>query len=252
MQELIQRAAEAIRKARKTIALTGAGISAESGIPTFRDPGGLWDRYDPEEYATIEAFHRSPGKVWTMMKDFTQLKTAKPNPGHFGLAQLEHLGLLHCIITQNVDNLHQAAGSRDVIEFHGNMRQVVCLRCHQLRPLDEISLETLPPYCDCGGVFKPAGVFFGEPIPSRALSRSQEEARGCDLMLVIGTSAVVYPAAAMPLVAKEAGARVIEINPERTDLTGSVSDFIILEKAGVAMPRIIAAITAMALGAVKK
>jgi NAD-dependent deacetylase len=246
MQDLIQQAAQAIRKARKTIALTGAGISAESGIPTFRDPGGLWDRYDPEEYATIEAFHRDPAKVWTMMKDFTQLKTAQPNPGHFGLAQLEQMGYLGCIITQNVDNLHQAAGSRDVIEFHGNMRQVVCQRCHKVLPLDDISLETLPPYCNCGGVFKPAGVFFGEPIPSHALSRSQEEAQDCDLMLVIGTSAVVYPAAAMPRVAKEAGARVIEINPERTDLTGWVSDLIIQEKAGVAIPRIVAAIRAMA------
>jgi len=246
MQDLIQRAAEAIRKARKTIALTGAGISAESGIPTFRDPGGLWDRYDPEEYATIEAFHRNPGKVWTMMRDFTQLKTAKPNPGHFGLAELEQMGFLHCIVTQNVDNLHQAAGSRDVIEFHGNMRQVVCLRCHKVLPLDELSLETLPPYCHCGGVFKPAGVFFGEPIPPLALSRSQEEAQGCDLILVIGTSAVVYPAAALPRVAKETGAQVIEVNPERTDLTSWVSDFIIQEKAGVAIPQMVAAIKAMA------
>ncbi|HKA52953.1 MAG TPA: NAD-dependent deacylase [Candidatus Binatia bacterium] len=246
MQDLIERAAQAIRTARKTIALTGAGISAESGIPTFRDPGGLWDRYDPQEYATIEAFQRNPGKVWRMMKDFTELKTALPNPGHFGLAQLEQLGLLHCVITQNVDNLHQAAGSREVIEFHGNMRQVVCMSCRKVLPLDEISLERLPPYCGCGGVFKPAGVFFGEPIPPYALSRSQEEAQSCDLILVIGTSAVVYPAADIPRVAKEAGAQVIEINPERTDLTDWLADFIIQEKAGVAIPQIVAAIKAMA------
>jgi NAD-dependent protein deacetylase/lipoamidase len=246
MQDLIERAAQVIRTARKTVALTGAGISAESGIPTFRDPGGLWDRYDPEEYATIEAFRRDPGKVWRMMKDFTELKTARPNPGHFGLAQLEQFGLLRCIITQNVDNLHQAAGSRDVIEFHGNMRQVVCMSCRKVLPLDAISLETLPPYCGCGGVFKPAGVFFGEPIPSQALYRSQEEAQSCDLILVIGTSAVVYPAADIPRVAKEAGAQVIEINPERTDLTDRLADFIIQEKAGIAIPQIIAAIKALA------
>ncbi len=246
MQDLIERAAQAIRTARKTIALTGAGISAESGIPTFRDPGGLWDRYDPEEYATIEAFRRDPGKVWRMMKDFTELKTALPNPGHFGLALLEQLGLLHCIITQNVDNLHQAAGSRDVIEFHGNMRQVVCMNCRKVLPLDEVSLEMLPPYCGCGGVFKPAGVFFGEPIPSQALYRSQKEAQSCDLILVIGTSAVVYPAADIPRVAKEAGAQVIEINPERTDLTDRLADLIIQEKAGTAIPQILAAIKAMA------
>lgn len=246
MKDLLAQTADAIRRARRTIALTGAGISAESGIPTFRDPGGLWDRYDPEEYATIEAFRRNPGKVWQMMKDFTALKTARPNPGHFGLAQLEQMGFLRCIITQNVDNLHQEAGSRDVIEFHGNMRQVVCQQCYKGLPLDEISLERLPPYCSCGGVFKPAGVFFGEPIPPQALSRAYEESQNCDLMLVVGTSAVVYPAADMPRVAREAGAQVIEINPEHTDLTGRVSDLIIQEKAGVAIPQIIAAIKAMA------
>jgi NAD-dependent deacetylase len=245
MRDLIERAAQALRGARKALALTGAGISAESGIPTFRDPGGLWDRYDPEEYATIDAFHRNPGKVWQMMRDFTALKTAVPNPGHFALAQLEQMGLLHCIITQNVDNLHQAAGSRDVIEFHGNMRQVVCQNCRRVLPLEEISLATLPPYCGCGGVFKPAGVFFGEPIPPHALYRAHEESHDCDVMLVIGTSAVVYPAADMPRVAKEAGAQVIEINPERTDLTEWISDFIIQERAGIAIPQIVAAIKVM-------
>ena len=246
MKDLIHRAAQALRSARKTIALTGAGISAESGIPTFRDPGGLWDRYDPEEYATIEAFRRTPGKVWQMMKDFTELKAARPNPGHYGLAQLEQMGFLRCIITQNVDNLHQDAGSRNVIEFHGNMRQVICQRCNTILPLENISLETLPPYCSCGGVFKPAGVFFGEPIPMHAMLRSHEEAQNCEVILVIGTSAVVYPAADIPRVAKEAGAQVIEINPERTDLTSVVSDFIIQEKAGVAIPQIVSAIKAMA------
>ena len=246
MEERVERAAQAIRSSRKTVALTGAGISAESGIPTFRDPGGLWDRYDPQEYATIDAFQRAPGKVWQMMRDFTELKTAQPNPGHYALTQLEQMGLLGCIITQNVDNLHQASGSQDVIEFHGNMRQAVCQRCNKILPLAEVSLETLPPYCSCGGVFKPAGVFFGEPIPPHALSRSYEEAQSCELMLVIGTSAEVYPAAAMPRVAKEAGAQVIEINPEPTDLTGAVSDFIIHHKAGVVMPQIVAAIKDMA------
>ena len=246
MQDLIRRAAQALRTARKTIALTGAGISAESGIPTFRDPGGLWERYDPEEYATIEAFRRAPAKVWRMMKDFTELKTAKPNPGHLGLAQLEQMGFLSCIITQNIDNLHQDAGSRDVIEFHGNMRQVICQSCDKLLALEEISLTTLPPYCGCGGVFKPAGVFFGEPIPAHALYRSQEAAQSCDLIIVVGTSAVVYPAADIPRVAKEAGAQVIEINPEPTELTGWVSDFLIQEKAGVAIPQIIDELKAMA------
>ncbi len=239
MQELIERAAQALRTSRKTIALTGAGISAESGIPTFRDAGGLWDKYDPEEYATIDAFRRDPAKVWQMMRDFTELKNAKPNPGHTALAQLEQMGFLSCIITQNIDNLHQDGGSQDVIEFHGNMRQVVCQSCEKLLPMSEIALNSLPPYCPCGGVLKPNGVFFGEPIPSYALSRAYEESQQSEVMLVIGTSAVVYPAAAMPGVAKEAGAQVIEINPEHTDLTGSVSDFIIQDKAGVAIPKIV-------------
>lgn len=246
MQELIERAAQALRTSRKTVALTGAGISAESGIPTFRDPGGLWDKYDPEEYATIDAFRRDPAKVWQMMRDFVELKTAKPNPGHIGLAQLEQMGFLDCIITQNIDNLHQAGGSHDVIEFHGNMRQVVCQSCHKLLPMSEISLNSLPPYCPCGGVFKPNGVFFGEPIPSYALSRAYAESQQADVMLVIGTSAVVYPAAAMPGVAKEAGAQIIEINPENTDLTGPISDFIIRAKAGVAIPQIVQVIKDMA------
>ncbi len=246
MDELISRAAQAVRTARRAIALTGAGISAESGIPTFRDPGGIWDKYDLEEYATIQAFMRNPGKVWGMMQEFSVIKTAQPNPAHVALAQLEHLGLLHCIITQNVDNLHQQAGSRDVIEFHGNMQQVVCLSCRKLLPMSEISLESLPPYCGCGGVFKPAGVFFGEPIPTYALYRAHAEAESCDLMFVVGTSAVVYPAADMPRVAKEAGAQVIEVNPEPTPLTDDISDFIILAKAGVAMPQIVAEIKAMA------
>ena len=246
MQELIERAAQALRTSRKTIALTGAGISAESGIPTFRDPGGLWDKCDPEEYATIDAFRRDPAKVWHMMRDFTELKTAKPNSGHTALAQLEQMGFLGCIITQNIDNLHQDGGSQDVIEFHGNMRQVVCQSCEKLLPMSEISLNNLPPYCRCGGVFKPNGVFFGEPIPEYALSRAYEESQHAEVMLVIGTSAVVYPAAAMPGVAKESGAQIIEINPEHTDLTGPVSDFIIQDKAGVAIPKIVQVIKDMA------
>ncbi len=244
MEEEIRRAAQALLASRKTVALTGAGISAESGIPTFRNPGGIWDRYNPEEYATIEAFRRNPGKVWEMMREFIALKKARPNPGHMALAELEQMGLLHCIITQNVDNLHQEAGSRDVVEFHGNLRQGVCLSCKKILPLSEIPLEKLPPRCECGGVLKPAGVFFGEPIPPQALYRAQEEARHCELMLVIGTSALVYPAADMPRLAKAAGARVIEVNPEPTPLTGAVSDLIILEKAGVALPQIVAEVKA--------
>lgn len=199
-----------------TIALTGAGISVASGIPAFRGVGGLWDKYDPGEYATIEAFRKNPAKVWVMLKEFKEvIQQAQPNPAHLALAKLEQLGYLRTIITQNVDGLHQEAGNTNVIEFHGNNRDTVCLKCGRKYPGRELNLDTLPPYCNCGGVLKPDAVFFGEPIPWEALSRSHEEAYNCRVVLVIGTSAVVEPAASIPYLARRAGARIIEVNPER-------------------------------------
>ncbi len=238
---VIRRAAEDILKARWAVALTGAGISVESGIPDFRSPGGLWSRFDPMEYAHIDSFRRNPEKVWEMLKEMLQLTSqANPNPAHLALAELEEMGLLKAVITQNVDGLHQRAGSRVVIEYHGNHDWLVCLNCGWRRPARGLRPEEIPPRCEkCRSIMKPDVVFFGEPIPWEAQLRALEEARRCDLMLVIGTSAVVYPAADLPRVAKGSGAIIVEVNKEPTVLTGTLSDYLIQGKAGEILPKIV-------------
>jgi NAD-dependent deacetylase len=239
--EGIQKAACAISDARQPIALTGAGISVESGIPDFRSATGLWSKYRPEEYATIEAFRADPQKVWTMLAEMMTLVTqAKPNPAHIGLADLEKMGKLHTVITQNIDGLHQAAGSQHVIEFHGSSATLSCLSCGYATGRDAISVEQLPPTCPrCYSILKPDVVFFGEPIPWDAHQEAMQAARTCDLLLVIGTSAMVYPAAAIPPTAKECGAKVIEINLESTPLTHHVSDLIIEGSSGEILPGVV-------------
>ena len=233
----IRRAADDIVRARRVAALTGAGISVESGIPPFRGGGGLWDKYDPEEYGHIDSFLRDPAKVWTMLREFVEvIAAAQPNPAHHALAELERLGRLHCIITQNVDGLHQAAGSTDVVEFHGNNRWLVCMSCGRRFPAPGFSLDVLPPRCDCRGVLKPDAIFFGELIPPEALNRARKEAMACDIMLVIGTSALVEPAASMPVMAARCGNRVVEINPEETPLTASVASYMLQGPAGAILP----------------
>lgn len=239
MEDLIKRAARDIVETKKVVALTGAGMSAESGMPTFRDPGGFWEKYNPEEYAHLDTFFSQPEKPWRMVKGFDREVKAKPNPGHLALAEIEKMGFLKEIITQNVDNLHQQAGSTEVIEFHGNLRRAVCLVCGRYYNWEEICLDVLPPRCECNGVLKPDAVFFGEQIPQEAFQRAYEASRNCRLMLVVGTSAVVYPAADIPQIAKQAGAVVVEINPESTPLTDFVSDYSIIGKAGIILPEIV-------------
>jgi len=263
MKDLIKRAAWDIYGAQHVVALTGAGVSTESGIPDFRSPGGLWEKYDPMEFM-YDRFISNPKRIWEMsirMKREGDLDMAEamPNPAHLALARLEKMGYLKCVITQNVDNLHQKAGSSDVIEFHGNLLWGRCINCSKRYPTEAINKMTdtgeLPPRCDsCGGVLKPDAVFFGEPIPPQALQRSISEARRSDVMIVAGTSAVVYPAAELPFIAKRGGgffstsvnepspnigAIVIEINDEPTPLTGKVSDYLILGKVGTVLPEII-------------
>ncbi len=240
-QKLIQRAAEDILNSKKTIAFTGAGISVESGIPDFRGAQGLWQKYDPEEYAHIDAFRSNPEKVWRMLKEmFELIGRAKPNPAHIGLAELEQMGYLSSVVTQNVDGLHQAAGSKKVIEFHGSHRTLSCLKCSNKLESHHFSLSDLPPRCPrCSSLLKPDVVFFGEPIPWEAQVTSFQESRSCTAVLVIGTSAVVYPAASIPITAKERGARIIEINMEPTPLTGDVSDYLIRGAAGEIVPAIV-------------
>ncbi len=240
-QELIKRAADDLLKSKKTIAFTGAGISVESGIPDFRGAQGLWQKYDPEEYAHIQAFYSNPDKVWRMLKDmFELIMTAKPNPAHTGLAELERMGYLSSVVTQNVDGLHQAAGSRNVIEFHGSHRTLSCLKCSQKVDGTCLTLSDLPARCPrCASLLKPDVVFFGEPIPWDVQVNSLKESKTCTAVLVIGTSAVVYPAASIPLMAKEGGATVIEINVEPTPLTDRISDYLICGSAGKIVPAIV-------------
>jgi NAD-dependent deacetylase len=239
--QLIQRAAKDILHSKKTIAFTGAGISVESGIPDFRGAQGLWQKYDPEEYAHIDAFYANPDKVWLMIKDmFSLIMTAKPNPAHIGLAELERMGLLSSVITQNVDGLHQAAGNTNVIEFHGTHRTLSCLKCSTKIEGTSLTLEDLPPRCSrCSSLLKPDVVFFGEPIPWEAQIMSFKESKSCKAVLVVGTSAVVYPAATIPITAKERGAIVIEINTEPTPLTNEISDYLIAGSAGEIIPAIV-------------
>jgi len=241
MDDLIKQAAEDLAAASKVTALTGAGISTESGIPPFRGKGGLWERFDPMEIAHIDALMRDPARVWTILvKEMKEIvDSANPNDGHKGLAKLEEMGKLQTIITQNIDGLHQAAGNTDVIEFHGTFAWQRCMDCSQKYETRNVDISEIPPRCSCGGILRPDAVFFGEMIPQDALWRSRQIASDCDLMLVVGTSAVVQPAALMPVVAKESGAKVVEINPERTPLTDEISDYLIMGAAGDVMNQII-------------
>jgi NAD-dependent deacetylase len=237
MDNLIKKAAEDLSGAKMVTALSGAGISAESGIPPFRGKGGLWEKYDPMEVAHIDAFLQNPTRVWNLLfKDMKEvLDKATPSDSHKGLAKLEEFGILKTIITQNVDGLHQMAGNSDVIEFHGNMAWQRCMECDVHYKTSRVDLTEIPPRCDCGGILRPNAVLFGEMIPQEALWRSRQVATDCDVMLVIGTSAVVQPAALMPVVAKDSGAKIIEINPESTPLTGEISDYLIKGSAGDVM-----------------
>ncbi|WP_300669217.1 NAD-dependent deacylase [Desulfoluna sp.] len=243
METRIQKAIEILSRSRLTVALTGAGISVESGIPPFRGPGSLWDKIDPMEFAHIDAFMKNPARVWEVLIGSmkTILDTARPNKGHLALAELEKRRLLATVITQNVDSLHQKAGSRDVIEFHGTFAKLTCLGCGHRTSSADITLTTLPPRCHCGGVYRPDCVFFGESIPLSALTRAQEFVSQCEVMLVVGTSATVQPAAMMPILAKQNNARIIEINPTPTPLTAT-SDLFLQGNAGPILTRLTEAI----------
>ena len=231
MQDTIKEAAKILCESKLNIALTGAGISVESGIPDFRSSGGLWERFNPSEYGTIAAFRANPAKVWTMIQEMSDLMHhARPNPTHVGLARLQHLGLLHTIITQNVDGLHQEGGATRVIEYHGNSRTLSCLWCGSRYETEALGDE-VPPRCSCGQILKPDVIFFGEPIPSRTLEEASKLASSCGALLVVGTSAEVAPANTIPYTAKMAGARVIEINLEYTLLSATLTDVLLKGRA---------------------
>ncbi|MDY0163114.1 NAD-dependent deacylase [Desulfobotulus sp.] len=240
----LQDAADILQKSKRAVALTGAGISVESGIPPFRGKGGLWETMDPMEFAHIRAFHRNPARVWDVllrtMKDV--LEKAHPNAAHKALCDLENKGKMMGIITQNIDGLHQAAGSREVIEFHGSFARILCTDCGRTQSLTNLILEKLPPLCSCGGILRPDCVFFGENIPEQAMRRAKKLTLSCDLMLVIGTSAEVWPAAELPHMAKASGAVVLEINPAPTPLSSEIADGFLRGSAGDILPRLVAAL----------
>ena len=241
MQGTVEDAAKIIAEANHVVALTGAGISVESGIPAFRGSQGLWDRYDPTEYAHISSFTRRPEAVWVMLKElYDIMQGSEPNPAHLALAELEEMGILKAVVTQNVDGLHQRAGSKRVLEFHGTGETLTCLSCHKGYSVSEISLDDLPPRCSqCSGVLKPDVVFFGEPIPPEVLEDSFAEAKVCDCMLVIGTSAQVYPAAQLPYEVQKNGGHVIEFNMEATPLTHSIPTLFLEGSASITLPKVV-------------
>lgn len=220
--------------------LTGAGVSAESGIPTFRGKDGLWRTYSAAELATPEAFSRDPKTVWEWYAYRRDLiGRARPNNAHLALAELENIFDEFTLVTQNIDGLHSSAGSRKVIELHGNIWRSRCTGGCGTMPLPVI--DEFPPRCKCGALLRPDVVWFGEPLDPDPIARAVAAASSSDIMMVVGTSSIVYPAAEIPVAAKEGGAMLIEINPERTPLS-PMADFCVLDKAGVALPKIVSAV----------
>jgi len=226
------RAARLLREAQHATVFSGAGISVESGVPPFRGPGGLWSRVDPG-FIEIGYFRSHPRESWARIKEifYDFFGTAEPNAAHRGVAALEKAGRVEAVITQNIDDLHQRAGSRDVIEFHGNSRWLVCLECGKRVAALPEQLVDLPPHCSsCSGLLKPDFIFFGEGIPEKALQRSYQEASRADLFLIIGSSGEVQPACQIPPLAKARGAKLIEVNLHESNFT-PIADVFLKGKA---------------------
>jgi len=242
VQEACRTAARRLAHAQRVVCLTGAGVSAESGVATFRDAqSGLWSKFDPRRLASQEGFREDPGMVWRWyMHRLDLVEKALPNRGPDALAQLERLKAHFVLATQHVDDLHERAGSRHVSHLHGRLNHFHCNICtleHELRP-DE-RRDNLPPRCpSCGGLIRPSVVWFGEALPTPMADRAWREAEKCDLFLVVGTSGVVYPAAQLPLVAKQAGATVVDVNPEASELSG-IADIYLSGARGVVLPYLV-------------
>ncbi len=241
--EAIQRAAQAIAAAEYFVAFTGAGISVESGVPPFRGEGGIWQRYDPQ-VLEIGYFHRHPKESWEAIRAifYEFFGKAEPNEAHRVLAEWEREGYLDVVITQNIDNLHRKAGSRKVVEYHGNSSRLICPKCGATRSVDEGIFDCLPPRCTCGGVWKPDFVFFGEGIPPAATRESERAAEKANVMLLIGTTGEVYPAAYLPQFASYRGATIVEVNPNQSYYTDSITDVHIPLRASQALSLINAAL----------
>ncbi len=265
-EDLIKRAARDLFESKHAIALTGAGMSTESNIPDFRGPKGIWTlnkEAEAKAYERYDLFLNNPRAYWEEIVGLRgtygafhgQIREAEPNAGHYALAELETLGVLKCVITQNIDGLHKKAGSKKVLEYHGSVNAMRCISCGSRFAWEEISLDELPPRCKCGAVLKDDVVHFKEPIPSDVMEESEREALGCDLMLICGTSAVVYPFANLPrmaryrarrliadldVVGRTSKVKIIEVNADPTPLTEEgISDYLIRGKLGEILPRIV-------------
>jgi NAD-dependent deacetylase len=242
--DAIERARKLVSNSSKITAMTGAGISVDSGIPDFRSEGGLWERFDPHEYATIESFNQNPTKFWTMGRELAEtILQAKPNSAHIGLSKLESDEKLIGIITLNIDNLHQAAGNKSIVELHGNYLRAYCIECKKEYVGEAVHQSVvsgeIPPRCDvCNGVLKSEAILFGEPLPESAMKEAVELCRQTDLMLVIGTSLSIYPAAYLPQLAKNEGAKIVLINLEGSN-RDNVADIVIRGRATEIVPKLV-------------
>jgi NAD-dependent deacetylase len=213
-----------LKSAKRVAALTGAGVSAESGVPTFRDPGGIWEKFRPEQLANFEAFMRDPDFVWGWYQHRREImREVKPNAGHYALAEMENLFDEFNLITQNIDNLHNRAGSKRVTELHGNIERNYCMTCGEFSDEVDVKEKTVLK-CACGGLIRPDVVWFGEMLPYDAIVFADECSKSSDIFFSIGTSAEVYPAAMLPVVARSSGAYVIEINTKPTALSSDVNE----------------------------
>ncbi|MDP4185247.1 MAG: NAD-dependent deacylase [Bacteroidota bacterium] len=240
MVDLIKKAAAALKESKFNVVFTGAGVSVESGIPPFRGATGLWSKYDPK-VLDLDYFHDYPDDAWFYIREifYDFFGKARPNEAHRVIARMEQEGLLKCVITQNIDNLHQEAGSKVVYEFHGNSQILVCPKCGNKIPVGKVDLKTIPPRCNHDGtVLKPDFIFFGEGIPEAAYLNSFEAARNAEVFMIIGTTGEVMPASIVPQEAKRRGALIIEINPEKSLYTNDITDIYLPGKAGEVMTEI--------------
>ncbi|MGM0446518.1 MAG: SIR2 family NAD-dependent protein deacylase [Bacillota bacterium] len=236
----LDKAVNILKQKKHITVFTGAGISVESGIPPFRGKDGLWEKYDPY-FLHINYFLNNPKKSWELNKKlfYSMFSECKPNRAHQVVADLEKKGFVDAVITQNIDNLHQEAGSKNVYEFHGTYKKLVCTECEEKVAFKEEYLKDLPPRCDkCDGLLKPDYIFFGEGIPQKAYQASIKESETADVFLVIGTTGEVTPASLIPNFASKNGATIIEVNIERSNFTNKITDFFIQGKATAVMDKL--------------
>lgn len=233
---------DALRKARSIVVLTGAGVSAESGVPTFRGQEGLWRNYNPQELATPEAFNKDPTLVWEWY-DWRRglIAPLEPNPAHLAIAELEERSPSFLLITQNIDGLHKKGGSKQMLELHGNIWNVRCVAEGNVTENHDVPLQNIPPMCSCGAMLRPHIVWFGESLDPHILHQSLQAIEACDFLIVAGTSAVVQPSASFPIMARERGATVLEVNMEPTPISSLVNGSL-FGKAGELLPQLVASL----------